>query len=440
MSIPDSQNVTLSQDQAEAAVEKVLSLCQADQAEVTCHGFSRGSTRYANNVIIQNLARTEATVSLKAAFGQRAGRASTSDFSPAALERLVRRAEEIARLSEPDPELMPALPTQQYLDAPTHFASTAAATPAQRADAVKEAADHCEAKGLRAAGSYTTENSLVAMGSSAGLRACHRETSARFLCTALSSNGSGWAESNARDLALLDYRGAAARAAEKALAAENPGSVKPRPYTVVMEPAAIAELIEWSGYTMDAKEADEGTSAWSDLQGQQIGTPLVTLRSDPSDPRCPVSPFFGDGMAAPKVDWITQGKLNTLAYSRYWAEQKGRPFTGRPTNLIMEGGDTSLGDLISQVEDGLLITRFWYIRFVEPKKLLLTGMTRDGLFRIEGGKVTGAVTNLRFNESPLRMLQRIRAVGQSTVTGEGMNVLAPAVLVDDFNFSSGTSF
>lgn len=430
----------LPQEAAQALVEKVLSLCAADQAEATCRGFSRGATRYANNAITQNLAKTDASVSVKVAFGQRAGSAATNDFSDRGLEELVRRAESIARHSEPDPELMPPLPPQTYLSPQAYCPETVSLSPMDRAEAIRSAAAVCDRQGLKAAGSFTTEARFDALGNSTGLRAYHRATSARFLCTALAGDSSGWAESASHDIGRISPAGAAERAAAKALAARNPVTLEPRPYTVILEPAAVAELLQFLAYTLDAKAADEGTTAFSGLEGTRIGSDLVTLESDPADPRCPAWPYHSDGGTASPVTWIDHGTLKTLSYSRYWAGQKGYPYNGRPGNLLLRGTDTPLEDLVAGVEDGLLVTRFWYIRFVEPKTLLLTGMTRDGLFRIEKGRVTRGLTHFRFNESPLKVLVNVEAVGTPALCLEGTPTLAPPVVVTDFNFSSGTTF
>jgi predicted Zn-dependent protease len=191
-------------------------------------------------------------------------------------------------------------------------------------------------------------------------------------------------------------------------------------------------------WSMDAKAADEGRSAFSGKEGNAVGNALITLQSLPTHPECPAEPFFEDGMPTPDVTWIENGVLKTLIYSRYWAQKQGKPFTGYPSNLILRGGSHTLQDLIAQVDDGLLITRFWYIRYVDPMQLLLTGMTRDGVYRIQGGKVTHAVKNLRFNESPLVVMQNVRLLGTPQRV-EG-SMLAPPMVVENFTFSSTTTF
>jgi len=220
--------------------------------------------------------------------------------------------------------------------------------------------------------------------------------------------------------------------------ARHPQEVPPGDYTVVLEPAALAELLAYMVWSMDAKAADEGRSPFTGKEGTAIAHEQVTLQSLPTHPECPSLPFFDDGMPAPDVSWIERGVLKTLVYSRFWAQKQGKPFTGFPTNLILQGGQHSLEELIAQVEDGLLITRFWYIRYVDPMQLLLTGMTRDGVYRIQDGQVSHAVKNLRFNESPLVVLQNVRLLGiPQRVEG---SFLVPSAVVDGFTFSSTTTF
>jgi predicted Zn-dependent protease len=430
----------MSENPEREILEQVLSYSHADDCEVSLNGFTQAATRFANNAITQNLERTNRSLTVSVAFGQRAGQASVNDFSPESLKAAVERADAIAQFSEPDPEYMPPPGPSSYAEGPAYFAATAEMSPQGRADAIREAAEHCAGRELNSAGSYTTEVHTVALANDKGMFASRRSTSARFIVTVMSPDSSGWAESAHEDAGKVAPLDATRRAADKAVAARNPISIEAKPYPVLLEPNAAAEMTAYLTFSMDAKAAHEGRSAFSGKEGDTLFDPSITLRSDPADPSAPVSPFFGDGTPVPPVTWIDQGRLENLAYSRYWAEHTGHAFTGGPTNLLMTGGDETQESLMSRIDRGILVTRFWYIRFVDPMKLLLTGMTRDGLFLIEDGQVTRGIKNMRFNESPIRMLHNVSALGKPARCGEYHPALVPPMVVNDYRFTSGTSF
>jgi predicted Zn-dependent protease len=199
-------------------------------------------------------------------------------------------------------------------------------------------------------------------------------------------------------------------------------------------------MLEFMAWSMDAKEADEGTSAFMGKLGAGVAGTGITVSSQPDHPACPGAPFADDGMPSSTVDWVRDGLVANLATSRYWAQHTGRAYTGFPSNLLMQGGAGGLDDLVAGTSDGILVTRFWYIRFVDPMKLLLTGMTRDGLFRIRDGEIVGGLRNLRFNDSPLRMLANTVEIGTPVPAGTYLPALIPALKVDGFTFTSGTAF
>jgi len=430
----------MTQEDTQAILEKTLSFVTAEHAEVTLSGFHQGATRFANNAITQNLAKTEASLSVRAAFGQRVGSASINQFDEESLRRVVRRAEDIARHSEPDTEYLPPLAPQSYREVLAFAEATAACTPADRAAAIRQALAEVAGNGLRSAGSLTTEDSFFAIANSQGLFGYHRSSEARFVDTVMTEDSSGWAEVVTPDVEAIDVAAAARLARQKAEAARHPRGIEPGAYTVILEPAAVAELLGFLSWSLDAKAADEGRSALSGKLDTPIAAPSVRLRSEPAHPDCPMYPFFGDGLPTPDVTWIENGVLKTLAYSRFWAQKTGHEVTGWPTNLILDGGDATLEEMIASVDQGLLITRFWYIRYVDPMKLLLTGMTRDGLFWIEEGEIRHGVKNLRFNESPLNVLQNVEVRGPVERAGGYLGCLVPPLKVRGFRFTSGTTF
>ena len=427
-------------DEAKSILTKAISFSKADHCEAFLYASSEGSTRIANNAITQNVAKDDMGLSVRVAFGNRVGSASTNKFTDEALRAVVERAEQLARLAQPDTEYLPPPEPTEYRQSVCYFEATAETSPEQRADAVCKAISMASKANVRLAGSFATYGSFYAVANSNGLFAHTSETSARMVVTAMTDDSSGWAEAWSRDVTQIDPESTTQRAIEKALAARNPRELEPGPYTAVLEPAAVAEMLAFVCWALDAKAAHEGRSAFSGKEGQRIAAESVTLRSSPTDPLCPTSTFFGDGMPVPDVAWIDRGVLSNLSYSRFWAQKTGHPFTGQPVNIIMDGTDASVEELVSGVEKGVLVTRFWYIRHVDPMRLLLTGMTRDGLYWIEGGKVQYPLKNLRFNESAIDMLAQVEAIGRPSLTGDYIPALVPPIVVRDFSFSSKTLF
>ncbi|GIV17699.1 MAG: TldD/PmbA family protein [Armatimonadota bacterium] len=428
----------MNEKEAREICEKAIAFSEAEHVQVNLYGTREASTRYANNEITQNVAKSQMSLRVTCAYGNKVGRCSTNRLDTDSIRETVRRAEEMARVAEPDTEFLPPPEPTAYRPIQAYADSTAHATPEDRARVVRRVIAEARSRGLKTAGSFATNASAVAVANNKGLFGFHTATRASLICTMMAEDSSGWAEQTHEEMNAISPEEVAKRAADKAEAARHPREVPPGDYTVVLEPAAVAELLAYMAWSMDAKAADEGRSAFTGKEGTAIGNSLVTLQSLPAHPECPAEPFFDDGMPTPDVTWIEQGVLKTLAYSRFWAQKRGRTFTGYPSNLILQGGSYSLQELVARVEDGLLVTRFWYIRFVDPMQLLLTGMTRDGVYRIERGKVTHAVKNLRFNESPLVVLQNVHLLGVAQRV-EG-SMLVPPVVVNDFTFSSTTTF
>lgn len=428
----------MNEKEAQAICEKAIAFSEAEHVQVNLNGVHSASTRYANGEITQNVARNQVTLRVTCAYGNRVGQCSTNRLDTESIRDAVKRAEEMARVAQPDTEFLPPPEPTTYRPVQAYADNTAHATPEDRARVVRAVINEASLRGLKTAGSFATNAYMTAVANNKGLFGYHTATQASLICTMMAEDSSGWAEQTHEDIHRISPEAVARRAANKAESARHPQEVAPCDYTVVLEPAAIAELLAYMAWSMDAKAADEGRSAFTGKEGTAIGNQQVTLQSLPTHLDCPATPFFDDGMSTPDVTWIENGVLKTLAYSRYWAQKQGRVFTGPPSNLILQGGSHSLDDLIAQVEDGLLITRFWYIRFVDPMQLLLTGMTRDGVYRIQNGRVTHAVRNLRFNESPLAVLKNVRLLGKpERVRG---NMLVPPVVVDRFTFTSTTTF
>mgnify|MGYP001582865192 CR=1 FL=1 len=416
-----------------------LAKATAEQVAVRLHAVRHGSTRFSGNAITQNISEEDMTLSVKAAFGQKTGQAETNDLSGDGIARAVARAEEIAKASAPDQEYLPPLQAQAYAASERFDAALAAADPELRAEWVLQAV-RAAPKEFPLSGSTATRATVTAVANSRGLTGYHRTTDARFTVTALTPDSSGWAEGQAHEASGMDPAALAARAVEKARRSAAPKTLEPGIYPVILEPAAVAEYLSYLAWSMGAKPADEGRSCMTGKLGTAIASPSVTLASDPARPGCETVPFQGDGLPAPHTRWIDGGALKQLITSRFWGQKTGSPVTGAPTNLILEGGKASLNEMIKNTARGVLITRFWYIRFVDPMSLLLTGMTRDGLFWIEDGKVRHGLRNLRFNDSPLRTFQHVEALGPCELAGEYLPAFVPPVKVSQFTFSSQTTF
>jgi predicted Zn-dependent protease len=439
-------------EQAKALTDRALSFSKAEETQVTLTGGDRANVRFARNSVTTAGASSGYSLAISAKFGQKVGTVTASEFSDASLQRAARNAEEIARLSPDNPEAMPFLGAQTYEPVKAFFDDAAAATPEWRAAAVKTALDISKEKKVVSAGFVETQAQIQAIASSKGLFGYDRYTAADYNLTARTQDGtgSGWASKSFSELRLLEPRGLAAAAIEKAAKSHNPTAIEPGKYTVVLEPAALADLIVNLAFAADARQADEGRSFFSKKGGgtrvgEQVVGEKVRLYSDPAHPLAPALPFDGNGLALKRIDWIDKGVLENLSYSRYWAQKQGKQPTPSPGNLIMEGGTATIDELIKGVDRGVLVTRFWYIRPLDPQTLLFTGLTRDGLFLIEKGKITRPVKNMRWNESPVFALNNLDAMTapERTVSGEGVGgagfaVVCPAARIREFTFTSGS--
>ncbi|MDF1504500.1 TldD/PmbA family protein [Roseisolibacter sp. H3M3-2] len=437
----------VTREQAQAIVEKAVKLSKADGIDVQVNSSYRGNTRFAANQMSTAGATTDAALAIQSSFGPKHAVVTTNDLSDEAIRRAVEQSERLARLAPDDPEAMPALPAQQYRGATRYFESTAALTPADRARAALTALELSRAAGdLHAAGYLVTGMTSLALGNKAGLFAYDRATNANYTLTVRTTDGtgSGWAAADHPDFAQLDARRVAERAVEKARRSRNPQAIEPGRYTVILEPQAVGDLVQLIANYADARQSDEGRSPFvkqggGNKIGERIVDPRVTLYSDPTDAQLLAQPFDGDGLPLTRQTWIENGTLKALYYSRFWAKKQGKTATGAPSSLKMAGGDTGVEQMIASTPRGVLVTRLWYLREVDPRTILYTGLTRDGTFLIEDGKITRALRNFRFNESPLFMLNNLEAIGPAerlAGTEAGGDVSMPTLKVRDFNFTS----
>jgi predicted Zn-dependent protease len=420
----------------------------ADQTRVTVVSARTGNTRFADAHITTSGDTDDTSVTVTATIGRRRASATTNVLDDASLKRTVDLAARLARLAPDDPELMPELGPQTYAAVPAYIDRTADLDPEARAAAIGRAVEAAAAAGTKAgeifsAGFLQAEARSVAVATSEGLFAYHRATSASFSMTARTPDGtgSGWAGAGARDWGLINPAEVGRVAAQKAVASRNPAGIEPGLHTAVLEPQAVADLIPLLAGALSARNADEGRSPFSKPGGgtrigEKVADERVTIYSDPADPALLGQPFDVEGLPVGRMAWIENGILKNLAYSRFWAQKQAKNPTGGALagGFALTGGTGSTEELVAGCERGILVTHFFYIRSLDPRTVLQTGLTRDGTFLIERGKVTKALKNFRWNESPLLMLNRLEEIGRSEATSAGR--LMPALRIGGFDFSS----
>lgn len=438
----------LSRERAKTLADRVLSLSTADQTRVNITSEWSGNTRFADASITTSGDTTDTSVAVTVTLGRKRASASTNVLDEASLKRTIDLAVRLARLSPDDPELMPELGPQTFASVNAFIERTANLAGEARASAVKRAADAAIDAGTPAgrlfvAGFLDVHARTVAIATSGGLFAYHRTTDADLSVTARTPDGtgSGWAHAGSRDWSAIDPGPLGRLAAQKAVASRTPQPIDPGMYTAVLQPQAVNDLVPLLAGALNARNADEGRSAFSRAGGgNKIGERMVdervTLYSDPADADLRGTPFDDQGLPAGRRVWFEKGVLKTLAYSRFWAQKQGMPPTPpfAVGGLTLAGGTRSTEELIAGCARGILVTHFFYIRSLDPRTVLFTGLTRDGTFLIENGRVVRPLKNFRWNESPLLMLNRLEDIGRPEPTAAGR--MMPALRVRNFNFTS----
>jgi predicted Zn-dependent protease len=438
----------LSEQQAKAILDKVIKLSKADECSAQLTGSITGNIRYALNSVSTSGIVDDMQLGVQVAFGKRVGTATINEFDDVSLEKVVRRAEELARLAPENPEFMPAIDKQTYKPSETFNAKTAGITPEFRADVAAASIEPCKKDKLVAAGFLNDAQSFFAIANSKGNFGYQQSTGVDFTCTVRTEDGrgSGWVARNLRDVGQFDAHKEIAVAIDKAKRSADAKALEPGKYTVILEPAASAGLISFMMFGFDARQSDEGRSFLSKKGGgNKLGEKLfderVSIHADPWNKDASVLPWDNqnDGLPRERHPIIEKGKVEYLQYSRYWAEQKKKKAAGQPGNLIMAGGDKTTMDLVKSTKKGILVTRTWYIRLVDPQTVLLTGLTRDGTFYVEDGEIKYPIKNFRFNESPVIMLNNIEELGKPVRVGDDESpfvMMIPPMKIRDFTFTS----
>ena len=463
----------LSREKAEDLFQRVRKLSSADEVEAYFYGGHSALTRFANNVIHQNVADENYGVSVRTTFGGRTARASTNKLDDESLRRVVEASEALSRVQQPDPDLL-RMPTSQERDAAhqaqapfpaRHFASTTAISPEQRAEAVGHMVRIADRYKLTTAGIYSSSESVEGIFNSRGLNDWHTQTLAEISITMLATDSSGWQKANSPDVQNLDPTALAETAARKALESTHPREVTPAKYTVVLEPAAVLDLVGFMFWDFSGQALLDERSFLNNRVGMQLFGENINIWDDASHPLQAGAPFDGEGMRRQRVPLVENGKIRRVVYARGTAEKmrkseqaaKVGPIasTGHgfllpnemgeaPINIVF-GEDPqpqTVAQMIASTERGILVTRLWYIREVDPYEKILTGMTRDGTFLIENGKLTSGLRNFRFNESLIHALSNVEAMGLPVRASgeESFDMVAPAMKVKDFNFTEVTKF
>lgn len=437
-------------------IESVLRLAKstgADETEVHVDETAESLTRFANNAIHQNVAERGLNVSIRTVVDSRTARATTNRVDEDSLRAAIEASLSLAHSQPKDPHLLRLPGKQRYQKVNRFLNDTAALTPEDRARAVRRACDLAIQNGQVAAGIFASGLQQAALGNSRGLFAFYRETHAEFSITMQENPAASWAKANAASVRAFDPQKLAQRASEKAHMAVDARELSPGRYTVILEPAAVLDLVGFLFYDFAATALQDKRSCLNDRMGKQIFGQNISINDDAYHPLQLGAPFDGEGMPRQRVLLVNRGVPRNLVYSRTSAEAAGKKPTGHgfalpneygeaPMNLVFSGGDSSLEKMVASTDRALLVTRLWYIREVDPYEKVMTGMTRDGLFLIENGKVSTAVRNFRFNQSILEMLRNIELLGPTVrATGEeAFEMVVPAMKVRDFHFSEVTKF
>jgi predicted Zn-dependent protease len=441
-SIEDGAGMILSEGQARRTAERLLGFVTADDAVVNLNHSRESTVRFSGNAIAQNIHCDRLTARLTVAFENRKGTASVDAIDDDSLRALARRAEEIARLTPPDPEFLPSLGAQEYLPVAAYFEDAARLSEVELGGAARQVIAPAAAAGLQVSGTVEASVKAECVATSNGLFAYHAGTRGEVGCTVATGDSTGWARDTALRLGDLRPDRVAEQAIASALRARSPRPIEPGRYTTLFLPSAVNHLASVLVWLASARYALEGLTYLSGRDDRKLAADVITIRSDPQDPRFPSSPFDSEGVPRRRTLWVDRGNFDQMWWERWTAHDQGVEPVPPPEHLFMDGSDRLLEDLVAGVDRGVLVTRFWYVRFVKQDQTLVTGMTRDGTFRIEDGRIVHPLKNLRFNDTCLGMLSRVEAIGTpQRCTGTETNAgYFPSLVVRDWNFVGVTEF
>ena len=436
--------------------ERVLKIAKAagiDQTEVDAGANTDALTRFANNTIHQNVAEETLSVSVRVLLDGRTARATTNKTDDESLQRAVAAAASLAKNQPKNPDLLQLLGNQKYQRVSRAFSSTAETTPQDRAHAVTKVCKLAAKNKQTAAGIFGSGASQFVMANSKGLFSHYEQTRAEFSVTILESDSSGWAKANASDIRKIDPVALAESASHKSATSRKPRELAPGHYVTILEPAAVLDLMGFLFFDFSGTALYDKRSCLTGRMGQKLFGENITVWDDAYHPLQTGWPYDGEGVPRQKVLLIDRGVAKNVVYARATAKKMKAKPTGHgfslpneygeaPMNIVFAGGNKSVDEMVRSTERGVLVTRLWYIREVDPFRKILTGMTRDGTFLIENGTVAGGIRNFRFNQSVIEMLANVEMLGPAVRSAgeESFEMVVPAMKVRGFHFSEVTKF
>jgi predicted Zn-dependent protease len=461
----------LTREQSADIFDRIRRFSSADEVEAIFTGSHFALTRFANNAIHQNVEEENSVVSIRTNFAGRTARATANQFDDESLQRAVAASENLARVQAPDPDLLP-MPTAEEANSgdknigvTRFFDETAAITPADRAEVVKSIVSIAGKHKLTTAGIYSNSESREGIFNSRGLANWHRQTLAEISITMLAEDSSGWQKLNSPNVSNLDPAWLAETAAQKAVESAHPREIAPGKYTVILEPAAVLDIVGFMFWDYSGVAILDQRSFLNDRIGTQLFGENINICDDAAHPLQAGSPFDGEGMRRQRVQLVENGVVKRVVYARGTARKmKNSAYAGKvgpieptghgfplpnemgemPLNIVFDVPQKpqSVEEMIASTERGVLVTRLWYIREVDPYEKIVTGMTRDGTFLVENGKVQCGLRNFRFNESLISMLSNAEAMSAPVRTSgeESFDMVVPAMKVNEFNFTEATKF
>ncbi len=437
----------LNEQEAKKLTDKILSFVKADDATVSVRSEKYSHLRFARNAFLTSGNTVERGASVTVWIEGKRGSSSTSDFDDASLKAMVEQAEEIAKISPVDPQYLPTLGTQKYLTAKGFSENTANISLEKRAKSIGEILKMSDQAGVISAGFHEARTFASGFATKNKNFGFSQNTYANLSMTARTTDGesSGYFSRSSVDINDLNTARVAAESIRKAVDGRNARTVDAGIYPVILEPQAVEDLLGGIADQFDARRAEEGRSPFSlkdgkTKLGEQIFDKRINIYSDPFNPSIPDSAFAQEGIPAEKIYLVKNGKLENLVYSRFWGKQKKTTPTPGPVNMILKssGEAAELDEMIKSTKRGLIISRFWYIRTTDARTASVTGLTRDGIWMIEDGKIAYPVKNFRFNQSLIQMLAEgnVEMIGEPERIGGGNASLIPPLKLKEFNFTS----
>jgi PmbA protein len=433
-------------------LQKGLDFSKADQTELLYMGENFSLSRFAENVIIQNISRLDHTIMARVVLGKKLGVAVTNQTDDVSIREVVQTAIEIAGFQKEDPDFysLPQSPPAPRVDG--FYKKTDRFSPRDRAQGIEKAVQACQAQKLSGTGIFQTESDITAVVNSLGTRQYFDETKSQFSLTAsLSEIVSGWAQAYNQDVGKINIEEVTQKAISKAILSKNPIELPPGEYTIILEEAAVASLLLFLAFLgFGAKTFTSGRSFMAGNIGQKITGDNITIVEDPYDPVMNAMPFDYEGVVKKRVPLIENGVARGVVYNSYYANKTGVESTGHallpnntfgpyPKNMVMAGGDSSMEEMIASTDKGILITHFWYINYMNPMKTMVTGTTRDGTFLIEKGKIKTAVQNMRIGQSILEAFSNATMISKKRELCPqfGVVMYVPAMKIEEFTFIGG---